>query len=337
MTALTSSLPASWQQLAGLPRSSRRKVTEVGLLLALVALPILSGDAFFIDRFGKFFLWAIFAISVDLVWGQGGMLTFGHAAFFGGGGYVAAMLTTHDWWLLPLPLVVALPLAVAAAALLSVVLSALSFAGKAPLRGVEFAVVTLAIAYMLEQLARSGGTVTGGQNGILLDSRLEVGSLSLHRGTGFYFLAAGTLVAVYVLTRMFSNSRSGLILQGIRENEDRVDRLGYSVTRVKRTTYIVSASIAGLAGVLFYVHDGIISPTAVGVGNSTLVLLWVVLGGRGTLLGPIVGAVVLSYLNSKLSSDFLDTWLLLLGFIMVISILIFPAGLLGYLGRGRDE
>ncbi len=327
-----------WKQMVELPRSSRRRWTEGSLLVMMIALPLISGDAFFIDRFGKFFLLAIFAISVDLVWGQGGMLTFGHAAFFGGGGYVAAMLTTHDWWVLPLPLVFALPLAVAAAVLLSVGLSSLSFAGRAPLRGVEFAVITLAIAFMLEQLARSGGTVSGGQNGILIDSRLELGdSFSFHRGTSFYVLSATTLVVVYLLAREFTDSRTGLILQGIRENEDRVDRLGYSVTRIKRTTYAVSAAIAALAGVLFYVHDGIISPTAVGVGNSTLVLLWVVLGGRGTLLGPVVGAVVLSYLNSRLSSSFLDTWLLYLGGIMVVAIVLFPAGFLGWLGRGEDR
>lgn len=323
---------------AGLPRSSRRRLVEIGLLIGMVVLPLVSGDAFFIDRFGKYFLWAIFAISVDLVWGQGGMLTFGHAAFFGGGGYAAAMLTTREWWILPLRLSIALPLAVGAAVLLSVVLSSLSFAGRAPLRGVEFAVITLAIAFMLEQLARSGGTVSGGQNGILFDARLELGdSLSLHRGKSFYILASVSLIVVYLLARRFVDSRTGLILQGIRENEDRVDRLGYSVTRVKRSAYVVSAAIAGFAGVLFYVHDGIISPTAVGVGNSTLVLLWVVLGGRGTLLGPVVGAIALSFLNSQLSSDFLDTWLLYLGIIMVVAIIVFPSGVLGWLGRGRDE
>ncbi|MFQ5555905.1 MAG: hypothetical protein ACE5GB_00080 [Acidimicrobiales bacterium] len=109
-----------------MPRSSRRRVSEVALLAVMVILPVVSSDLFFVDRFGRYFLWGIFAISVDLVWGQGGMLTFGHAAFFGGGGYVAAMLTTHDAWILPLPLGVALPAAVAAAVVMSLVLSSLA-------------------------------------------------------------------------------------------------------------------------------------------------------------------------------------------------------------------
>ncbi len=304
----------------------------------MVALPVVSSDLFFVDRFGRYFLWGIFAISVDLVWGQGGMLTFGHAAFFGGGGYLVAMLTTHDAWFMPLPLGVAILVAVAGAVVFALVMSSMAFMGRAPLRGVEFAVITLAIAFLLEQLARAGGTVSGGQNGILIRSRLEIpGVISLHRGYGFYTLAATVLVAVYVVSRFFVDSRPGLILRGIRENEDRVDSLGYKVANIKRGTFALSAAMASLAGSLFYVHDGIVSPTAVGVGSSTLVLLWVVLGGRGTLVGPVVGTLVLSHLTATLSGTYLDTWLLIVGVVMVVAIIVFPAGFLGWVGRGPDR
>lgn len=324
--------------MAGVPRSRRRRLAELALLLFIVVLPLVSTDLFFVDRFGRYFLWGVFALSVDLVWGQGGMLTFGHAAFFGGGGYLAAMLTTHDSWILPLPLGAAIAVAVAGSVLFAFVMSSMAFMGRAPLRGVEFAVITLAIAFLLEQSARAGGTVSGGQNGILIRSRLEIpGVISLHRGYGFYTFAASVLVAMYVLSRFFVSSRPGLILRGIRENEDRVDRLGYRVTNIKRMAFALSAAMASLAGSLFYVHDGIVSPSAVGVGSSTLVLLWVVLGGRGTLVGPIVGALVLSHLTATLSGTYLDSWLLIVGAVMVAAIMIFPAGFLGWLSRGSDR
>ena len=142
-------------RLPEIPTHRTRRLVEVALLLALVALPILSDDRFLIDRFGRYFLFAIFALSVDLIWGHGGMFTFGHAAFFGGGGYVVAMLTTREGWFLPVPFWLALAGAVAATALLALALSYFVFSGKGALRGVEFAVVTLAVAVLAERLAKA--------------------------------------------------------------------------------------------------------------------------------------------------------------------------------------
>ena len=322
-------------RVAAVSRTTRRRAAEIAMLAVLVALPLLAENAFEVDRFGRYLLWGVFAISVDLVWGYGGMLTFGHAAFFGGGGYAVAILTTREWWLLPLPLSVALPVAVLLAVLLALLLAAMSFLGRYPLRGVEYAVVTLAVAFLFEQLAQSGGTVTGGKNGIIMNSRLEFGDvLSVHRGSGFYWLAAVVLILCYLVARRFVRSDSGLVLVGIQENEERIDRLGYNASVVKTKALVLSAAMATLAGALFFAHDGIISPSAVGVGSSTLVLLWVVLGGRGTLIGPVAGVLLLSHLTSTLSGSFLDTWLLIVGIVLVLVILVFPAGVLGALNRG---
>ena len=290
-----------------------------------------------IDRFGRYFLFAIFALSVDLIWGYGGMFTFGHAAFFGGGGYIVGMLTTRSGWVLPVPFWMALVAAVATSALLAVALSYFVFSGKGALRGVEFAVVTLAVAVIAERLANAGGSVSGGQNGILMQSRLGIpGVISLHRGYGFYALTGLLLVATYVGLKWFLQTRSGLIIRGIRENEDRVDLLGYEVPLIKRRTFVLSGALAGMAGALFYVHEGIVSPTAVGVSASTLVLLWVVLGGRGTLLGPIIGAIILPHLTASLSGTLLDTWLVVVGVILVLVIVVFPSGIFGFLSKARD-
>ena len=266
------------------------------------------------------------------------MFTFGHAVFFGGGGYVVGMVTTHDAGFLPLPLWVAVPLGVVAAALLAWLMSWFVFSGEGALRGVEFAVVTLAVAVLAERLADAGGRISGGQNGILMRSRLGIPDvISLHRGYGFYVVTGLLLVAVYTGVRWFLGTRSGLILRGIRGNEDRIDLLGYDVARIKRRTFVLSAALAGLAGALFYVHEGIVSPSAVGVGLSTLVLLWVVLGGRGTLIGPIVGAIVLPHLTASLSGSLLDTWLVVVGVILVAVILLLPSGIFGFLNRGRPS
>lgn len=323
---------------SGTPRNVRRLSFELILLVAIVVFPILSSDLFLVDRVGRYFLFAVFAISVDLIWGYGGMFTFGHAAFFGGGGYAVGMLTTRNGWFLPVPFGWALVGAVLATALLALVMSYFVFSGQLALRGVEFAVVTLAVAFMLERLANAGGSTTGGQNGILMSERLEIpGVVSLHRGYGFYALTAVMLAVVYLGARAFVASRTGLILRGIRDNEDRVDQLGYDVAGVKRRTFVLSGGVAGLAGALFYVHDGIVSPSAVGVGNSTLVLLWVVLGGRGTLLGPIAGAILLQHLTASLSGTLLDTWLVVVGAILVVVIIAFPAGIFGFLNRGSQR
>ena len=318
-----------------MPRLPRRRVIEIVLLVVLVALPFASGDLFLIDRMGRYLLFGAFAISVDLIWGYGGLFTFGHAAFFGGGGYVVGILTTRQTDPLPLPLWTAIVAAVVAMALLALALSFFVFSGRGALRGVEFAVVTLAVAVVSERLMRAGGSVTGGQNGILMTDSLRVGDLSFQQGRAFYGLALGLLLATYLGVRAYLASRSGLILRGIREDEDRVDLLGYDVPSIKRRSFVLSAAIAALAGAVFYVHEGIVSPSAVGVAASTLVLLWVVLGGRGTLLGPIVGAIALPYLTARLSGTLLDTWLVVVGAILVLVILVLPSGIFGFLKTER--
>ena len=315
------------------------RIVEVAILGAIIVLPLVVRDQASVERFGGYLLLAVFAISVDLIWGYGGMLTFGHAVFFGGGAYVVAILTTRDAGFLPLPYWVAFIAAIGAAAILALAMGFFVFSGRLALRGVEFAVVTLAVAVMAERLADAGGAVTGGRNGILMDARLGIpGLFSFHKGLGFYVFAALVLVATYLAVRRFVASRTGLVLRGIRENEDRVDLLGYDVPRVKRLVFALSAMIAAGAGSLFYTQLGIVAPAAVGVAASTSVLLWVALGGRGTLLGPIVGAMVLPYLNNTLSSGrLLDTWLVIVGVLLVVVILVLPAGIFGFLNRGSDE
>jgi ABC-type branched-subunit amino acid transport system permease subunit len=322
-----------------IPQSAQRRSrrAELIVLSLMVLLPLITNDTALIERLGGYFLLAVFAISVDLIWGYGGMFTFGHAAFFGGGGYLIGMLTTRSGWFLPVPFWLALAAAVAGAALLALAMSYFVFSGRLALRGVEFAVVTLAVAVIAERLANAGGSVSGGQNGILLNSKLGIpGVISLNKGYGFYVVAALILIVSYVSLQRFIASRSGLILRGIRSNEDRIDLLGYDVARVKRRTFALSGSLAAFAGAIYYTQFGIVAPGSVGVSLSTLVLLWVVLGGRGTLIGPAAGAILLPFLTSSLSrGNLLDIWLVMVGVILVVVILVLPAGIFGWLERDR--
>ena len=331
MPGIVEETPGGRSRLLGVFDRGALRVAELTMLGLLVAVPLLSRDSFFVDRIGRFLLLAVFAISVDLIWGYGGMFTFGQAAFFGGAGYVVGMLTTREGWVLPLPLWASVVAAVLFSALLALAISYFTFSGPDALRGVEFAVVTLAVSVALERLANAGGTTTGGQNGILISAGLG----PFDRGHGFYLLAAIVLIATYLGVSYFLRTRSGLVFRGIGQNEERVELLGYSVPHVKRWTFALSGAIAGLAGGLFYLHEGIVSPAAVGVGASTLVLLWVVLGGRGTLIGPVAGAVALPYLTARLSGTLLDTWLVVVGIILVVVILVLPAGIFGFLTREK--
>ncbi|NHZ71386.1 MAG: hypothetical protein GWP18_07060 [Proteobacteria bacterium] len=191
---------------------------------------------------------------------------------------------------------------------------------------------------MAERLARAGGTISGGQNGILTSTRLGIpGLVSFHKGTGYYVFALILLVVAYLGVKRFLASRSGLVVRGIRDNEDRIDLLGYDVPREKRRVFVLSSVIAALAGAIYFTQFGIVSPTSVGVAASTLVLLWVVLGGRGTLIGPVVGAILLPALTNSLSRGrFLDVWLVIVGVVLVTVILVLPSGIFGFLNRSEE-
>lgn len=316
-------------------RLSRTVACELICLGTLVAVPLTAQDSFLADRLGGFMILGIFALSVDLLWGYGGLLSFGHAAFYGTGGYALAILTTGDKAHLALPLVLGLAGAILAPMVMAWLLAHFSFSGGKPLLGVYFAVVTFALAVVLQQFAEAGGTLTGGRNGILLGVTLSlpvVGQLS--GGFGFYWFALVALVATYCGVRLYTRSARGLRLRGLRDNEDRLELLGHDSTAAKREALVLSAGLAGLAGAISALHDGIVTPGSVGLGPSIQVLVWVLLGGRGTLLGPVVAAIGLSYLTATMSGVLLDTWLLVVGGVLVAVTLLLRGGLLGFLAGG---
>ena len=274
---------------------------------------------------------AMFAISVDLLWGYTGILTFGHAVFYGFGAYVVAKLTTE----------MAFP-AVGYVGILAAVaipgVAGLVIAGALFYRGIDeeyFTILTLAIAIMANQIAISWVDVTGGFNGIRGVPILELGipgvATTPATGTTFYYLAVVALLGTYLVSRRIVRSPFGTVLVGINSNEVKATSLGYDVTLYKTLVFGLSAAIAGFAGGMYATYSGFVSPPLLGFLLSTEVLIWVLVGGRGTLIGPIIGATFLTLLENMLSGAFLQTWTLIIGIILILIVLIFPQGIVGIL------
>ncbi|MEF8824975.1 MAG: branched-chain amino acid ABC transporter permease [Halapricum sp.] len=306
------------------PPSHRAALTAT-VLGALALSPLVLSD-FLIGILTLSFVYAVFALSVDLVWGYAGVLTFGHAAFFGTGAYAMALLRTEG-------VVVGAVVAVAAAGLLAVSIAAPLFR-----RGVGdeyFAIITLAVAVVATRIARSWGDLTGGSNGLLVDGLelpLPSGTATVS-GDAFYLLALAALVGAYLLVRRIVRSPLGLSVVGIARNERKARSLGYEVARYRTAAFGLSGALAGFAGALYALHSGFVSPPLLGFELSTAVLIWVLVGGRGTLSGPVAGAVSLTVFENLLSGVFVFWWTFVLGLTLVVVVVAAPGGLHGVLGR----
>ena len=283
-------------------------------------------------------IWALFALSLGLLWGFAGLLSFGHAAYFGLGAYtyaIAAMMVGESTG--PLLLAIVLPTAVAA------VIGAMMFYGR--VSDVYLGVITLVVTLILFKFMSAtagdayhiGGVRLGGFNGIPAFPILNLpGDPSVTAfGTPFYYVVCVALLLCYLLCRWILGSLFGRVLIGIRENEARVELLGYSVPLYKTAIFTISASMAGLAGCLFANWAEIVTPGVFSLGQSAEVLIWTIVGGLGTLVGPIIGAIVLGFLKLLLGQQTLIDNSLVLGAILVLVVLLLPSGLLPALGRWR--
>lgn len=304
-----------------------RALTIAGVALLLIA-PAIFAD-FFVELLILSLLFSMFAISVDLVWGYAGILTFGHAAFYGFGAYIMAKLTTE------LTAAGISYLGIILAILLSG-LAGLLIAGILFSRGIDaeyFTIITLAIAIIANQTAISWDTVTGGFNGIRNIPPLELGvpglAMTPITGIPFYYLALGMLILVSALAYRLVRSPFGTALVAIAANETKASALGYNTAKYKMLVFGISAGIAGFAGALHASYSGFVSPPLLGFLFSTEVLIWVLIGGRGTIVGAIVGAIFLTLFENVISGALLFSWTLLLGIILIVIVLAFPRGVVG--------
>jgi branched-chain amino acid transport system permease protein len=305
---------------------------------AALALYPLVADVFYLQLLAKIMISAIFAMSLDLLVGFTGLVSLGHAAFFGLGAY-ALMLLSPEYAAASLWL--SLPIAIAAAAMAALVIGALVLRTS----GVYFIMVTLAFAQMLFYFAIKSRAL-GGSDGAYIYVKPDAAILGwrpfdLGNRVHFYYAALVLMVATYVLLRTVLRSLFGHVIQGIRVNEPRMRALGYPVFRYKLVSFVLAGALAGLAGYLSAAQYGYVNPELFGWQESGSVLMMVILGGIGTLFGPILGAFVLTLLQDFLSDEaifhgFHKHWLLPMGIFVVLAVLLLPRGIGGLaLGLGR--
>src|SRR6516225_1808862 len=307
-----------------------RIVINTALIAVLALVPLyaaLNGNAFTLTLFTRIVILAIAALSLNLIMGFGGMVSFGHAAYLGIGGYVVGILAKEgvasgfvQW-----------PIAIAASALYALVVGALSLRT----RGVYFIMITLAFAQMIYYVA-IGLDRYGGDDGLTIYKRSDFGGLiDLNNKVVFYYLCfAILLVSIYLIARLV-NSRFGLALRGTRSNERRMRAIGFPTFRYKLVAFVISGALCGLAGALLANHTSFISPAIMHWTRSGDLIVMVVLGGLGSLFGPVIGAVIFLLLQEGLSrvTEYPD---LILGPVLLLVAIYVHRGIGGLLeGRRR--
>jgi branched-chain amino acid transport system permease protein len=297
-------------------------------LAALLAFPAIA-NKFYLQLFGKILIMAIFALSLNLLVGFTGLISLGHAAFFGVGGYMLWLLSPEygaaNFW-------TSLPLAMIAAAIAALVVGFLVLRSS----GVYFIMATLAFTQMFFYYV-SGAKFLGGSDGATIDSKpsmklLGTAPINLAHAADFYYVVLGLMVVVFLLLAILLRSPFGRVIVGIRSNEQRMRSLGFPTFRYKLASFVLAGAIAGLAGYFDAAQFGVVSPELFGWRLSGEVLMMVILGGSGTLYGPILGAFALVLLQEQLI-EWTKHWLLPMGLFIILAVLLLPRGIGGILQR----
>ncbi|HET9643681.1 MAG TPA: branched-chain amino acid ABC transporter permease [Burkholderiaceae bacterium] len=324
-------------QPALLDRPTLLRLLPVALGFALLALFPLFGSSFYVQLAMKIMIFAIFALSLELLVGQTGLVCFGHAAFFGIAAYTVALMTPKDsgasLWL-------ALPASLLAASAYALAVGALSLRT----RGIYFIMITLAFAQMAYFVFHDT-PVGGGSDGIYLyfPPEARIGPwkpFDLGRGLTLYYFVWCALILVFGLLAVMLRSRFGRALAGIKANEQRMRATGFETYRYKLGAFVLAAALAGLAGFLYALKDGVVNPEILSWHFSGAVLLMIILGGLGHLRGAMLGAVVLTLLEELFQSQavfgaFAKHWQLMLGLTIIACVAVMPHGLIGLGGRKR--
>jgi branched-chain amino acid transport system permease protein len=296
------------------------------LLAAAVALPWVaqaSGHDYYIGVARRILIFGLAATSLNLILGFGGMVSLGHAAFFGIGAYVVGVLMAEG----VADALLAWPLAVGSAALFALMIGAVSLRT----RGVYFIMITLAFAQMVYYLA-VGLKAYGGDDGLSLPAKSVLPGIDLAHDTSFYYLVLALLAATIFLLNRVVDSRFGRALVGIRENETRMEAIGFATFRIRLIAFVIAGALAGLAGVLFVNHNNFVSPAALHWTQSATLVIMVILGGIGYRYGGLLGAATLLLLEEVLS-QFTAYWHLALGVLLLVVVFAAPRGLAGLFSR----
>jgi branched-chain amino acid transport system permease protein len=325
-----------------------RRIVFIVVLMALFALvPLVAGaigQEFYVNQFRRILIYAIAAVSLDLILGVGGMVSLGHAAFLGIGAYVLGILHWHAerdvllFGFLPATTssFVTLPLAVIIAGALALAIGAISLRTS----GLYFIMITLAFAQMLFFFFVSlrfqlEGRDYGGDDGLRYSGDTTIfGLIDTSNDTAFYYFVWALLALVLYLAHRLVHARFGATLLGIRENERRMRALGVETFRYKLAAFGLAGAIAGLAGALLAIQEGYVSPSVMHWTRSGDLIVMVVLGGMGSLFGPVAGAALFLLLE-KFLPDYTEHWMLIFGPVLVAIVLFAKRGLIGLVDK-RD-
>lgn len=302
-----------------------RNLLLVLVLAVIVGVPWF-GDLFTTRLFTRIMIYAMAALSLDLIVGYGGLVSLGHAAFFGLGAYTVGILAHHG--------VVSAIIAWPAAMVVSV--GAALFIGAVSLRtsGVYFIMITLAFAQMLYYFFFSLDAY-GGSDGMPMTARNTVGGwIDMGRHDHFYYLVLGLMLLVLFLAQRLVRSRFGMVIQGVRENEPRMRSLGFATYRYKLVCFIIAAAVAGLAGALIANQTLYVSPAFMHWTRSGDILVMVILGGMGSLIGPMLGALSLLLVEEALAS-YTEHWMIVLGPLLIVMVIFARRGLYGLLAGSK--
>ncbi|WP_182480573.1 urea ABC transporter permease subunit UrtC [Peribacillus asahii] len=324
------------------------------LFIFLLCAPLFLHD-FRVALLAKFLCFAILAVGICLIWGYTGILSLGHGVFFGLGAYCVAMYLKLEASPTGIPDfmgwsgIVELPglwkpfanpyFAISAAVIVPVLLALVLgyFTFKNRIRGVYFSLISQALVVVFVTLFIGKQEITGGTNG-LTNFSTAFGISLTNRGVQqvLYFITVGFLLLTVAFALWLTKSRAGKLLMAIREGENRVRFLGYNPTSFKVFVYCVSAALAGVAGGLFVLQVGMISPEMMGIIPSIEMVLWVAVGGRYSIFGAVIGAILTNSAKSFFSESYPDFWLFFLGGLFILVVLVMPNGLVG-LGKSVGE
>ena len=324
-----------------------RNILVVALLAALVLLPVyagLTGDRFMLTLFTRIVILALAAVSLNLILGYGGMMSFGHAAYLGIGGYAVGMLAHEGIY----TGFVQWPVALAASALFALVIGALSLRTRC----VYFIMITLAFAQMayygIAGLARYGG-----DDGLTIYKRSQFfAPIDLSNKVQFYYLCLALLYGSIYLVWRLVNSRFGMVIQGSRSNDLRMRAIGFPTYRYRLVCFVIAGTLCGLSGALIANHTDFVSPAMMYWTRSGDLIIMVVLGGMGSVVGPVIGAVALLVLEEALPSvitfvlhpfmgekaaGYGEFWQIVLGPLLLLVVLFARGGIDGLLAKLRAK
>jgi len=307
-------------------------VLELALLAVGLALPLVL-DHFWIVLATRIVLVCLPALSFDLLWGYSGIMSFGQALFYGTAAYSAALLARDAGFT---SIFVIVPACTLIGLVLALVMAWFLLLGRYPPSTIFVALGTLTGAYAADRLAR-GWYYLGGQNGIPSIPPLTAGPFTIAEGPVYYYLALAILVVVYALCRVLVRSQFGLVLAGIRQQEERISFLGYRVQHFKAIVFTLAGGICGLSGALAAFHDGFVWPNMLGVLLSTQIVLYVLFGGVGTLVGAVIGVASIEYVSFLLADNFQTFWPILLGLLLLVVVLFRRSGLVGLVVTERER